>query len=60
LLAIENRNFKKQEELDKKQEELEELLAIENRNFKILAIFIIINIILFSIRVVDIIIRGVA
>ncbi|MEP6489348.1 hypothetical protein NDI43_13745 [Microcoleus vaginatus GB2-A3] len=60
LLAIQNRNFKKQEELDKKQEKLEELLTILNRNFKIMAIFIIITIILFSIIVVDIIIRGVA
>ncbi|MEG3959729.1 nSTAND1 domain-containing NTPase [Microcoleus sp. herbarium2] len=49
LLARENRNFKKQEELDKKQEELEELLARENRNFKIMAIFFIVSIILFSI-----------
>jgi hypothetical protein len=53
LLAIQNRNFKK-------AEELEELLAIQNRNFKIRAILSIISIILFSIIVVDIIIKGVA
>jgi hypothetical protein len=52
LLAIQNRNLKK-------GEELEELLAIQNRNLKILAIFNIISIILFSIIVVDIIIKGV-
>jgi len=45
---------------DQIQEESEEWLARLKRDFKILAIFIIINIILFSIRVVDIIIRGVA
>jgi hypothetical protein len=42
------------------QEQSEELLARLKRDIKILAIFIIINIILFSIRAVDIIIRGVA
>jgi tetratricopeptide (TPR) repeat protein len=45
---------------DQIQEESEEWLAILKRDIKILAIFIIINIILFSIRAVDIIIRGVA
>ena len=49
LLAIEKRTFKKQEELDKNQDKLEELLAIQNRNFKIMAIFFIVSIILFSI-----------
>ncbi|MEG4055201.1 MULTISPECIES: nSTAND1 domain-containing NTPase [unclassified Microcoleus] len=53
LLATINRNFKR-------QEESEELLAILKRDRKFLAIFLIINIILFNIIVVDIIIRGVA
>lgn len=53
LLALLNRNLKI-------PEELEELFARLNRDLKIVAIFIIISIILFSIRVVDIIIRGVA
>ena len=54
LLATLNRNIKR-------QEESEELLAILKRDHKFLAIFlIIINIILFSLIVVDIIIREVA
>ena len=57
LLAIGNRNLKNQEELEKNQEKLEELLAIQNKNFKIIAIFFIVSIILFSIRVADIIIK---
>jgi hypothetical protein len=45
---------------DQMQEESKEWLAILKRDIKIVAIFIIINIIMFSIRAVDIIIRGVA
>ena len=56
LLARLKRNLKIQEEL----EELSARLTRLNRDLKIVAIFIIINIILFSIRVIDIIIRGVA
>jgi hypothetical protein len=45
---------------DQMQEESKEWLAILKIDIKIVAIFIIINIIMFSIRAVDIIIRGVA
>ncbi len=51
---------KSQKNRDQIQEKLEELSARLKRDLKIVAIFIIINIILFSIRVVDTIIRGVA
>jgi hypothetical protein len=53
VLAILNINYKK-------KEELEVLSARLNRDLKFVVIFFIINIVLFSIKVVDIIIRGVA
>jgi chorismate mutase len=62
--ALHQRKEEKLEELrktnDQIQEELEELLARVKREHKILANFIIINIILFSMRVIHIVIMGVA
>jgi hypothetical protein len=64
LLKAQDKLLKTNDEIheirDQIQEELKELFPRLNRDLKIVAIFIIINIVLFSIRVVDIIIRGVA